>query len=431
MERITTTGSWGFRWKISGCHNETGQLKPSPDHPDAVSNTKFTLMKISLITGIIYERDAISAATMAKAKALKEIYRSEGVPLDLCIFVFRSDYDLDGRVKTVRGVTDIVLDEHFLSSDLIIYEFGFHNELFDSIHFAPQEATKIVHFHNITPAEFMPEGEWDLIRLSLEQQVNMLQADVVLTGSRFNHETLIEYGMDESAIDYISYVVDWDDLSLPAPAPKELSGRPDIIEALYVGRFTRSKGLLDLIHALHLAAGKGADNIHLTLIGNLTLSREGYLTEMNSLIEEYGLTDRVTFLGSASDDELSESYQRSQLFLTASYHEGFCIPVIEALLHECYVIAYNAGNLPYVVNGLGNIVPTGDVEALADAIVEYALAKNTDADAEDIILKTDSGPMSEALFKEKALEYARDFSYERFKERLAEVLQRSSLLPEH
>jgi glycosyltransferase involved in cell wall biosynthesis len=384
-------------------------------------------MRVSLISGILIEKDAISAATRAKAKALEELFREAHIPLDLRIYVIASDFDLGGRVRVVENVSEVVLDRHFTQSELIIYDFGIHNDLFNSIHLAPAEARKMVHFHNITPPELMPESMRGILNESLEQRVNLFKADTVLSGSRFNEETLLDYGIDEAKIAYINYVVD-----LPHAAgdhPSVINGAAGALQALYVGRFTRPKGVIDLLKAVQLAADGGAENIRLTLVGNQQLSSDEYIDELRSYIDEHDLADRVELITDATDEELLELYERSHLLLIASYHEGFCIPVIEALHRGSYIIAYDAGNLPHVVNGLGNIVPTGDVGALGEAIIAYSTAVAAAATPEEAVLPANAGPMGEPEFTRRALEYSLDFSYEKFRDRLAGILRDSALLP--
>jgi glycosyltransferase involved in cell wall biosynthesis len=50
-------------------------------------------------------------------------------------------------------------------------------------------------------------------------------------------------------------------------------------------------------------------------------------------VEKYGLSNSVEFKGVVSDNELDELYQKSFGFINASLHEGFCIPVLEALYY--------------------------------------------------------------------------------------------------
>jgi glycosyltransferase involved in cell wall biosynthesis len=374
-------------------------------------------VRISLITGLLVAKDAISSAALAKVRGLDELSRDTGEPLDLRVYAIDSDFDLDGRLKVVEDVSGVVLDTHFLTSELIIYEFGIFNELFNSIHLAPVGARKIVHFHNITPPELMPKDARRVLTDSQEQMTNVFKADSVIVGSRFNEETLIDYGIDRDKITFINYVVE--PPSNHSGVSKDASD--EIIEALYVGRLTPSKGVLDLLEALILARAQGVGNIHLTIVGNLKFSSEDYLEEIRAYIETHDLGDCVDLPGEVDDKQLGELYGRSHLFLIASYHEGFCIPVIEALVHGCYVISYDGGNLAYVGNELGNVVGSGDRKAMAQAIVDYSKAREKGAGGE-VVLAADLGPISENEFRRRAADYSADFSYERFRDRLRGIV---------
>lgn len=401
-------------------------------------------MKVSMIAGILKERDAISSSTIDKALALQEICKSLGVELELQVFVNASDYDLGGCIRIASSPNEIIFDEHFLTSELIIYDFGIYYNLFDTIHLAPAQATKMVHYHNITPAELSPADNKESIEISFVQRLNILKADIVMSGSRFNREDLVGFGVAEEDICYLNYSVDYPvmpdytrlggekqsrgDAAAAQSRARETAGQPGFVEALYVGRYVHSKGLHDLLGALRLVIDNGASNIRLRLIGSHDLSDSTYFEELPELIGELGLADHVYILEGLPDEERDYWYRRSDLFVTASYHEGFCIPVIEALRHGCYVIAYDAGNLPHVVNGLGNVVETGDVEALAAKISDYVREKSSGKPAADIVLQTDAGNMSEDEFRRRGLEYSREFSFESLKANLLEILRAAALV---
>lgn len=381
-------------------------------------------MKVSLIAGCLLDRDAISGSTRMKARALREICASLGIVLDLRIFVTQADKTDDGDVVVIGGVGQLVFDPHFLSSSLIIYEFGIFYQLFDSIHLAPPAAQVFVHFHNITPMELVPPVSREFIFKSYDQMVHMMAADVIINESVFNRGDLLAYGVPEEKIEYVNLVVEAGAATTDSQVPAREADGP--VRALYVGRFVPSKGVLDLLKALRLAVAGGAD-IRLDLVGNQLLSDRDYLNSLRAFVSEYRLADRVAFLGEVSDAELKERYRRSHLLLMASYHEGFCLPVVEALSNGCFVIAYNTGNLPYTVNGLGNVVAAGDVQALAAKLVVFARAREQSAAGGEMMLPADVAGMAETEFNRRAREYCADFSYERFRERFRGILARHLL----
>src|SRR6185369_11837341 len=78
------------------------------------------------------------------------------------------------------------------------------------------------------------------------------------------------------------------------------------------------------------------------------------------------------FLGHVSDEELVAFYDVADLFLCASEHEGFCVPLVEAFYKQVPVLAYAATAVPDTMDGAGVLYDDKDprsVAALIDAIV--------------------------------------------------------------
>jgi glycosyltransferase involved in cell wall biosynthesis len=76
----------------------------------------------------------------------------------------------------------------------------------------------------------------------------------------------------------------------------------------------------------------------------------------------------VHFIGQPDDEDLWRLFETSHLLVSPSLHEGLCVPVIEAYIAECRVVAVSAGNLPFVVQPPDRLAPPRDPQLLADAI---------------------------------------------------------------
>jgi glycosyltransferase involved in cell wall biosynthesis len=95
----------------------------------------------------------------------------------------------------------------------------------------------------------------------------------------------------------------------------------------------------------------------------------------------------VHFLGHVSNEELSALYDVGDVFLCASEHEGFCVPVVEAFYKQVPVIAYAATAVPATMDGAGVLYDTKDpahvarlVEAVAgDPAIAQAVIEAQDA----------------------------------------------------
>ena len=85
-------------------------------------------------------------------------------------------------------------------------------------------------------------------------------------------------------------------------------------------------------------------------------------------VDELGLTDAVTFAGYASDAAVAAAYASADVLVVTSDHEGFCVPVVEAMAAGLPVVAFDQGAVPEVLGDAGVLVTSRDPYALADAI---------------------------------------------------------------
>jgi glycosyltransferase involved in cell wall biosynthesis len=98
---------------------------------------------------------------------------------------------------------------------------------------------------------------------------------------------------------------------------------------------------------------------------------ERYLAGLNQLVDALGARD-VHFVGHVTDAELAAYYEVADLFLCASEHEGFCVPLVEAFYKEVPVLAYAATAVPATMDGAGVLFEDRDpvyVAGLMDAIL--------------------------------------------------------------
>ncbi len=159
----------------------------------------------------------------------------------------------------------------------------------------------------------------------------------------------------------------------PVPAaipPLDLSGP---LRLLFVGRLVERKGVHYLLDALRLARGRA--EVSLEIVGQGP-ERE----RLEARARELGVHDIVRFLGFVTEEELVQSYVRSNVFvLPAAYDakgdvEGLGVVLIESLAHGRPAIASAAGGITDIVkeDRSGLLVPPGDPAALAEAIVALA-----------------------------------------------------------
>ncbi len=103
----------------------------------------------------------------------------------------------------------------------------------------------------------------------------------------------------------------------------------------------------------------------LTLIGGS--SSHSYLTALDAYVTSLGLDGAVRNLGSVPGGRLTAHYATADVFVCLSDHEGFCVPLLEAMAHGLPVVAYAAAAVPETLGGAGLLLPRKDPATVAAA----------------------------------------------------------------
>ena len=151
----------------------------------------------------------------------------------------------------------------------------------------------------------------------------------------------------------------------PAPPPAA-GGPPRGARWLAVGRVSPNKGLESTIAALAVAHAHGDPAATLQLIGKP--ATDSYVAALHRYVAELGLAAAVQFAGHASDATVASAYAGADVLVVTSEHEGFCVPVVEAMAAGLPVVAFDQGAVPEVLGGAGVLVSDKDPYALAAAI---------------------------------------------------------------
>ena len=139
---------------------------------------------------------------------------------------------------------------------------------------------------------------------------------------------------------------------------------------MFVGRVIANKKIEDLIRFFHAYHTMFNPRSRLIIVGAHS-GFERYVAALNQLAASLGL-HHVHFTGHVTDEELVAYYEIADLFLCASEHEGFCVPIVESFYMEVPVLAYAATAVPATMDGAGVLYDSKDpmhVAALMDAIV--------------------------------------------------------------
>jgi glycogen synthase len=355
--------------------------------------------RIVVINSILARDDAVSASVRDTYHML-----ASDPTLRVSVFAHRNDF-CDVPCHIVEDTAQLLLHPDYLGADLIIWHSGMYYELFNAALIGNGKARQVVIYHNTTPKQYLPESAWPVIERSLHQCYHLRYVDEVWNVSVVNAEVARAIGVAEDRIHVIPIPVD-------APALSALVEKgSSFFDILFVGRFVAAKGVLDLIDAVARLPRQGLTPVRLTLAGNMEYSDPNYVDELRNKIVAVGLSQAVRWLAAVDDATREQLYRRAHILAIPSYHEGFCKPVIEGLRAGCIPIGYASYNLPEIANGLGRMVPTGNVQALTDALDEIlkSLAAAL-AEPEEPWLPLDRGKLSVAEFDNSAHDYILRFA---------------------
>ena len=151
------------------------------------------------------------------------------------------------------------------------------------------------------------------------------------------------------------------------PAPVARGSGSDAPHLLSVASLTARKGHDLLVEALAPLRDRPW---RLTIVGSRT-REPAAAARVKALVEARGLTERVQLAGEADATAISGVYDGADLFVTASYHEGYGMAVAEALARALPVVGTATGAIPELVgDDAGLIVPVGDCAALTLALAQ-------------------------------------------------------------
>ncbi|MCB1323909.1 MAG: glycosyltransferase [Spirochaetales bacterium] len=252
--------------------------------------------------------------------------------------------------------------------DLIVFHFGVAANIVDRLLQWPNR--RILVYHNVTPPEFfLPYSLRVAGRLARARQLLFeLRSffEFCIADSAFNARELERYGFADVRTLPVLFE---SNRSRPAPAVPWISAQDRYI--LFVGRLAPNKRHADLIKVMRCLVDFGSE-LKLVIAGGVFSEMHLYLRELQELTRHLGLEDRVVFTGHVSEDQLAALYGRAELFLSMSAHEGFCVPLLEAMAYDIPVLARgDAGSAVLeTMDGAGIVFNTTDHLRIAALVAE-------------------------------------------------------------
>ena len=367
-----------------------------------------------ILIGSLHEGDATSTHTFA----LTRLLQSQGV--DVRIHCNDPVGPLPPDIQQLAHATH--LDDNVPVADLTILQYPFWYPLAERFREVP--GIRVFWYHGVTPpALWGTDTQRDLLTRAEAGTELAWNAHLAVTTSPFTAQELHRHSnYPQGRIRTVPLGVDIAAFRQKPPPPVLHSLRRKWrLESkrvlLYTGRVAGNKRIDLLIQTLAYLKDIYSD-LHLLVVGD-TKSTSAYremAAKLGAQAGQLGLTSLMTFTGRVSSIE--PYYHLAEIYVSASQHEGFGVPLIEAMAAGVPVIASASGAMPWVLSAqapdaeaAGLLFPAGDVDALAGQIIRVL--------EEPALRKT---------LIERGYRRVADFSQEQFNRRAAKVLREAEAL---
>jgi glycosyltransferase involved in cell wall biosynthesis len=294
------------------------------------------------------------------ARAVRDMLRRMGHDSDLFAMTIDDDMRDEARPFTDAAAT---------GGDVTIFHFALPSAMTEA--FASLRGRKVLQYHNITPAAFFAPYDAGLFRLAAlgRRELATLagRVDLALGDSDFNRQELESLGFARTGVLPIAVNTARITDAPPRPALERILG-DGLINILFVGRIVPNKRIEDHIRLAEMYKRYVDAYYRFIFVGRYDgLPR--YYAQIRALVEQYEmLPDRFWFTGPVPDDDLAAFYRWADAYVSLSEHEGFCVPLVEAMAADVPIVAYAAGAVPETLGGAGLLFAPKDLEVAAELL---------------------------------------------------------------
>ncbi|HKG48108.1 MAG TPA: glycosyltransferase family 4 protein [Pyrinomonadaceae bacterium] len=328
------------------------------------------MTRIAILTPTLRAADAVSNDVLTMRRVLSE--RGH----EVSIFAESSSVPADpvqppaAALSYLRNATDVLIYHHSIGWDAGIETFKVAS------------CRKIVKYHNVTPPEFfrgISERHQRLCEAGRSQVKEIIAArpDLYLAASAFNRSDLVAIGSETRKTFVVPPFNQADEL-LAAPANFEVLNEYDdaSVNLLTVGGVRPNKGHADLIEAFALYHYTCNGQARLFIVGAEDEEYGPYAQMLRAVIDAWSLASRIVFTGEVSTDSLKSYYLLADAMLMTSEHEGFSVPLVEAMAMKVPIVAYASTAVPETAKDAALIWSERDPFLMAQSIA-YLEANET------------------------------------------------------
>jgi glycosyltransferase involved in cell wall biosynthesis len=279
------------------------------------------------------------------ARRVRDLLR--GMGHQSALYALTIDDDLEGDVQAFD-------DGSARRGDLTIFHYALPSPM--TAAFASLPHGRILQYHNVTPAAFFAPYDPGLFRLAAlgrrELATLVGEVDLALGDSDYNRQELESLGFGRTGVFPIAVDTSRITRDVARPALEHILD-DGLVNFLFVGRMAPNKKIEDLIHLAEHYKRYVDAYYRFIFVGRYDVVPR-YYSMIRALMTEYRLlNDRFIFTGPVPDEELAVYYRHAAVYLSMSEHEGFCVPLLEAMAADVPVLAYASTAVPDTLGGAG------------------------------------------------------------------------------
>ena len=300
--------------------------------------------------------DAIGNTVLAIDSVLKE----EGYVSEIYAIT------IDGRVikENIKDYRKLILNDE----DFLVYHVSIGSDLDDI--FKGFKGKKIIAYHNITPAHFF-QG-YDAFRESIckkgLEDIKELAGypEYCIADSNFNKQDLINMGY-KCPIEVMPIIINYSDYEKEASSQIINKYNDDFVNILFAGRVVPNKKFEDIILSFYYYHKFYNVKSRLFLVGFYG-EEDAYYGRLAQYVNELGLSKDVLFTGHIPFSDILAYFKSADLFLCMSEHEGFCVPLVEAMYFDIPIVAFDSTAVGETLGGSGILLKDKEPNKVAAAI---------------------------------------------------------------
>ena len=298
------------------------------------------------------------------ARRVRDLLRAMGH--DSHIYALTIDDDMQAEVRSFD-------DPSARGGDVTVFHYALPSPMTAAFKALPTR--RVLQYHNITPAHFFAPYDPEVFRIAALGRQDLASlvghVDLALGVSEYNRRELERLGFGVTGVLPIALDLERITRAPAHPVLERLLG-DGLTNFLFVGRIVPNKRIEDIVRLAEMYKRYIDANYRFIFVGR-TDGMPRYYATVRALVAELDmLPERFVFAGPVPDWELAAYYRTASVYLCLSEHEGFCVPLLEAMAADVPVFAYESSAVDDTLGGAGVCWSPKDLEYAAELLGQLA-----------------------------------------------------------